>query len=1685
MQGTSSNNRIARNTWGGSRYGRHERGTILLLVVGVLALLSIVAVTYVAIGQADRRNSATMARDARITDQRDAIVAYINSVLRDDLFVPAVEKRLISGNSPADLATPRRVRESWDIPGTAQTRPAIGVASSAGLPATLSTLRDTIDKRGHQVVVRKVPQTGNADWATPFNAAGEGYDPWLSTTLPYSIDGPASATDAYRDFHDLTITNISPDGGFANIGTLRPTEENPNGNFHASSGITPPNPGAADPAMRSAGTGWGLTLFDAAGRITETLVSNRQPLPAVFGAGNRADLNVPAHWTDYQRWLFRPANQLPRVPGAGIDLATKGPGSLYYLPYQYADTDGDGFFDSRWFELVTNGGVGNLPAGLPILQNQGPARLFIAARIIDASSMVNINTALQFSNPGQDSRPDEHYPAGLYPSDVDVERLLRLADATDAFNFAYDLIPNYPTGIIPQPVGNYNRYDPAQADAVGLAAFTALWESLEHGLPPLSDVVYTPVGYKMLKPAERGRQYRQFGANPAGGRYDPAAGGSVQYGFGADLGDALELFTFRGSNDPGTLSRLEQITAGRADGFQAYDPLRSPRPTEYERENRIENIAAESQNLDRGLPSDSAMRQVAADVRGLITPESGAAPIRSRLLGANESIDTPLGVQDLRVNLPEALRAVNAANVNLLFRAYSDALLRDSNDNFAWNRTDPEFVKRQSLFYGWRGPELALRCAGFQTVNLIDAFDLKDPGAPTAPDLYSAEQPTTADLLLYSGGATATGGPASRLTLDLDGIERGRLKLNPNPATQPPSIRVFGMEAQPFLTQVASYIVYCDTAPAAVANFELEENWSWTDNGAVPGQVDPADDIGRGEVTIGTKVSAGNPDFIFQMVAFQVHNPFGYAVDLSDYIVQFGDSMWSVPTAATGGTILSPGKTAILYATNPGDVGVLDSRVRRAMAGVSGTTPDFTAWRDRQLGTSAGGDKVIELTNRTTLTQTPVPATDVQDILSSDPVNGSARNKAVLLWRKLDGGGATTMQNLMLADRLRDPSPANVTRPALDQRFDQSQTFVTVTNAVAGVDPRLPGASSGDIDQNTGIAITMWGSIRRPRDPRAGATPTIPLGAIPAYCLEARDQTGGGTLWGSLNLATKSIDNPNTIDYQRHFGTGTDGDETIAKALANQTEIIKPSIRTRPENQTAVTTAPVSIGLNTDMPPSGNRSASGGEPLPAPGVPFDPQANPRRQWSEMYPQVFLRNGFTDTDTGVQYSTIRVGETLLPMIIGPWWEPDANATPTFPAFTDIAAINRQWHATSEALALGLDYDTPAASGAGTPSQPGVDANFLANYDRFGLYIADRGQLRLNAFVPFYNGDGQVQLGGSGMPDIDLARPDLDIPRVPGIPAALSVVEQFNGLDYGALGSRINGTINVNTAPLFVLRSLPLVAPLKDSWTTINTNLMQPMWEVPGYSPGVLNQPLYDPATEVYDVAATLMAYRDLSKVWTRPTTAANSELLIDFATNYTAAPGSVTIPPGGVRNVRQVQNDLPGLREDRGFVTPGEILCATMRYAPQGGAAGTPNTPREFRDVSIDRFSRDFLTFSAFDPPTNPGTPPTTNLLNGLDSTTYPVGASLPATRAPNAIADDYEEKLTIANAVLNTLTVRSDVFVCWFVIQGYLPSDVEGLSDNEPMVPSIQRRYVMVVDRSNVRSRADKPRILLLKEVPM
>jgi len=60
----------------------------------------------------------------------------------------------------------------------------------------------------------------------------------------------------------------------------------------------------------------------------------------------------------------------------------------------------------------------------------------------------------------------------------------------------------------------------------------------------------------------------------------------------------------------------------------------------------------------------------------------------------------------------------------------------------------------------------------------------------------------------------------------------------------------------------------------------------------------------------------------------------------------------------------------------------------------------------------------------------------------------------------------------------------------------------------------------------------------------------------------------------------------------------------------------------------------------------------------------------------------------------------------------------------------------------------------------------------------------------------------------------------------------------------------------------------------------------------------------------------------------------------------------------------------------------------------------------------------------------------------------------------------------------------------WFMVAGYSKTDVvrgDGtpLLPTDPMVPSVQRRFLMVVDRSNVTQLGQKPRIVLFKEVPL
>ncbi|MBL8887843.1 MAG: hypothetical protein JNK16_14400, partial [Phycisphaerales bacterium] len=66
-----------------------------------------------------------------------------------------------------------------------------------------------------------------------------------------------------------------------------------------------------------------------------------------------------------------------------------------------------------------------------------------------------------------------------------------------------------------------------------------------------------------------------------------------------------------------------------------------------------------------------------------------------------------------------------------------------------------------------------------------------------------------------------------------------------------------------------------------------------------------------------------------------------------------------------------------------------------------------------------------------------------------------------------------------------------------------------------------------------------------------------------------------------------------------------------------------------------------------------------------------------------------------------------------------------------------------------------------------------------------------------------------------------------------------------------------------------------------------------------------------------------------------------------------------------------------------------------------------------------------------------------------------------------------------------SVTVRSDTYAVWFIARGYQRSDVEGLPNTQPMAPSIERRFLMIIDRSNVTKVGQKPRVLAFVELPL
>ncbi|MCC6678820.1 MAG: hypothetical protein IT436_16945 [Phycisphaerales bacterium] len=1521
-----------------------RRGSFLVLVVGTLALMALITVVYVSVGSADRRTSAALAKLDKAEDVPDQVAAYISSIIADDVL-----------DSFADSGKTRR--EAWDYPAT-------DWSASSTQPKT-----DTDTSRN--------PALGR--YFTPIG--GHGDDPWLASTEPtwlgWGLDTPdltsITPNELYLYQRDWAqISNISPDGRFINLLNLR-------NNFAAESGFgndaknkprlsedlhlvgLPPNP--EDPPR----------------------YGEPPPTRTDFGLSLSSNKQYPAVWGQRQVGMFR------QVFKGGLGPR---PDSEFYPDNLFADADGDGFYDSRWSDLTDarDRDGDSKPDARPAIATEGRFRYVYGVRIVDLSGLVNVNTATDFR-----ARPVEKAPVGLYPSDVDLRRLLTLRDFYDLYS------PGGPSSAEPQTVGfnllkqpledvpaNYTFYTRDPAMLAGGPGYDALRLSIFAGLVPPATTTLDKfasaykIGDKDWKfdSTTSGAEWRSAYYTGRGGRADGIAAGQVtgQAGYSVagvfNTTDLLDLLTYRGVNNPALLSRLEQAVGGRdlatpGGANRRNSPLRDNRGLDLERE----VIDPTDVNDDR-----QAMLRSAVDPRQRLTTISGARPIYSTLISSADQ----LAATEVRSDL---VSLVKNKQVTQLTQTIANALMPDGIDPDAWG--DPagtEFRQRQTQFYGAKGPELALRISAHMAVNLLDSYDKTDPAVGgDATSAYTLlldrnQKSRLSDTTLYPWWNDDKKIDLSKTGLGSTDILGG---LSVRPVGIPAAVNIFGVEAQPFLTEIASFTVYTDSPN--------HTNEPEPPIGTDPDTGDPI----YGPITIDGAVADANEDFLFRAVAFQIHNPFsesitltpasmlGASADLSNSApfnyIQFGGKTYllaKLNDGAAGGAALEElridaGETIICYALSQSRTDI-NSRFRSQLSTPPPVPPDYVQeWIDGQLlGPGITRAVRIPWISATGAVQTSFNNLAAAGDAATGPITDATISIRRALRSTIDQGQPNNPANDLLVDRITLPDIRSIDRTR------------------ASGEQEVQGTLSGpaDTEDNTGFTITLFGSVQRP-------TSGNKLGGFPSWCLQPR----GKTDWNALEVNGA----PNGISKGDFSAdpTGTEGGTTFAIWVdKSKASAVCPSACTEPAQKTEHPVPPNADGVD---------------------------------YATLMPEITVNNNEFKSGSTNPVSTLRAADVMLTWGVGPWQDPSQ------PAAT-------QWTTLGEAMALALNYiDTAAPPAAGT-------------FESRLAGALDRGCLKLDAYVPFFDRDGD----GLFTPDPITTPAPREERRGLGIPIAMNLLDALRGMpetavsdEFGGLTRLTPGLININTAPLAVLRLLPLLAPTSDAaaWWWASA--------IDGETP----------LAQDADIAATVMAYRDKIPVLTRPDSGGAFEV-VDFRDRGSGGYADPEIEdptklngrsgrPVGATSPIGVGTGIDVIREDPGFRSLGEVLAA--RFV-------NPTDQTTFRDRNnIDHLAYDSVR----------------NTVKGVTSTLHkdPVDGVLKATR----VDDPYAEKLAVASGLLNTISVRSDVYAVWFVVRGYQQSDVEGLKQDDPMRPSIERRYVMVVDRSNVMRRGDKPRVLLFKEVPL
>lgn len=1610
-----------------------ERGTALLLVIGVLALLAIIAVAYATLGRADRVTSAVSITTQRIDDQSQVFADFLAQIVADDVF--SVYPLRTGVSAPADPRDILYVRQAFDYPSTDRQMVSVSTRASTG----------TNTHRFNPTGTVLGPWTGGVDRRSPS-------DPYLSSHKP-ALLGRANSNLPLRptltQFAQLSqgwahISNTSPDGRYVSLHNLRD-------NFTANA-----------TQMQT-----GLVLINPA-----------NGLPYASTAASRTWDNRPP-----QTW--RPADWSTNLLGAFRPMIDQyAPNDFRHIHNQWVDTDGDGYADARWQELVDAFDVNN-PVNL--LGRSGRYRYFYAARIADLSGLVNVNTATDFAySPGylppalSGGLPPamRHFPAGLSPSEIDLRRLLVMSDAYFDFGGGYESVPQ------PTPAtlaGNYSQYHQRNAAAIGSAAYAAIRLVIDRGvrleaddvaggtgafavamLPNNSRTGFNPNNPNPLELTSRLNFFSSFGVDPG----SPVVSGAIgQFAARSPFGleSELSLRAFNGVNDLGSFSSLESTVAGRAGAglpLSRLDPLRSNRP-------RTDEMRGRSDSAGTIGPSPEARLLDLVDVRSLITTINGARPLVSRVLtdGQRNSLNAGEVARDLQT-LKTVLRRVDGVNVlpinnnpGSVYRAAAESLFGGAISALApyhdperftqsWNPTN---ALQRTLAYGHRGAELAARLAAHWTANMIAAMDVDTQSTPFAVGA-DAHNPIAVRVDLVNNLSFSTSNtPFQASDLDLT-LTTGYDGFNGN--VRSPSFMAYGIEPQPFLVEVSYYVMFTDARDAAEGS--TPDEGDPRGGSGIPGDPIPTLE----PIKISRKREYQNGDYLGEILAFQLHNPFEYDVRLTGdlgqplFYLEHARRYYGLTELDSSGSEVVPqsmelkaGQTRVFYVLSPRTHEQMAARFQNALQATV-SSDEVKEMMTAQFGDSSvlipmidpgllGSGQVVfsQPAEQGTLAGTNMEMLDFMGESSSGGgVALDGQRSVVNLWRvKRSASNANSRASDMLVDRLRDPDGSAWWYGLVDGLGLSSENVDDTTSIEerTSFDP-----STGN--DNSGFSVTLWRSVRRPTD-RSDVS-VVKKGSLPPWCIEAKRDN-------EYNVSLNQSDESDGGDPSDPIGDRNDFVDEEGSRFTTFRDMIN-----------ALKSSSGKFNRQMDVRAEDKR----GNPIP-----LSQSVNPSDGQRRPYDRVSMQLHFIGHDLlTIGGQSARIGRNPMlfsrpaDMLMIPAIGPSFDLALFQAGGGDARGLELGWMTLGEAAALASDYFSPS---------PGVYDSTSAiqllyrlgheNASNGDRPILRRGALVIDDFAPYLNLDGAQ--GYDGQSDQLLGV---------GIPAALTLLDQFRTADhfrgqgYGGLNQPVAGTLNINTAPVQNLRLVPLLAPdsnpaeldLDIPWVKMTESI----------DPNNVGGPIYDPASnsDTFDIASAVEAWRDKIDTLSRAERFNGNRRRIEFAEDTSDA-----ADPSQWR-ARQDRAQINGLHETPGFRSLGELGTVRIRSTRSNPGVGDPQN-------SIDRFGLDD------EPLQHPGLTVSSwpRVLASPNTTSGPNQTS----READEVVDGVDESLAILNAALPSLSVRSDVFCVWFVLHGYLPGDVTDLDDDEPMVPTIRRRFMMVVDRSNVMTFGDRPRVLLFKEVPL